>query len=154
MNQLAVRYSRLRSKRSLFRIALVVTICLFATGQFRRSRYPRYDALINAIDRKDANALKAELDRGTNPDAYPDDRDSLYAEEGITPLNYAIDKGDYESVKVLLDYRANPQLRRPVALQPASHCKRPARHCTRREYRNRATSCQIWGGAIGSSLYL
>ena len=110
MNQSVRCYSRLRSKRSLFRVALVVTICLFATGQFRRSRYPRYDALINAIDRKDTNALKAELDRGTNPDAYPDDRDSLYAEEGITPLNYAIDKGDYESVKVLLDYRANPNL--------------------------------------------
>lgn len=89
-------------------IALAVLYVTLAFRDEPAPSYPRYDALMAAIGKKNPAAVEAELRKGTDPNAYPNDAASIRNESDISPLNEAISDGNLEVIRVLLDYRADP----------------------------------------------
>lgn len=72
--------------------------------------YPRYEALMAAVDKHDAKTVRLLLNQGTNPNEYPNDPDSIQAEADYTVLNCAVDDGDEAIVTLLLDHHADPNM--------------------------------------------
>jgi ankyrin repeat protein len=73
-----------------------------------RPRYPAYEALMAAVDKHDAKQVRQLLAQGTDPNKFPDDPDSIQAEDDSSVLNCAVDEGNEDIVKALLDYHADP----------------------------------------------
>ena len=73
-------------------------------------RYPKYEALINAIVLRDLNGMERCLRSGTNPNEFPVDERSLAYENDVSPLDAAIQTRDTQIVGLLLKYHADPNL--------------------------------------------
>jgi hypothetical protein len=98
-------------------VSIVGSLCLWAIAQGVRvayglfpPRYPQYEALMTAIEHHDVRAAGLELDRGTDPNRYPNDAVSVAAEADVSPLNVACDDDGIEIVRMLLDHRADPNM--------------------------------------------
>ena len=69
-----------------------------------------YDALISAIDGHEVRVVRAVLETGVEPNAFPDSDWARAREEDITPLNEAVVIGNPAVVKLLLEFGANPNV--------------------------------------------
>lgn len=61
-----------------------------------------------AINAGNVEQVKAILNAGVNPNAYPDSWANLTLEDDITPLNQAAEDGNAEIVEQLLNHGADP----------------------------------------------
>ena len=69
-----------------------------------------YDRLMEAVEAKNPTLVETLLDSGINPNVYPNADADLQAEDDYTVLNVAVDTGDLEIVKILLDHGADPNM--------------------------------------------
>jgi ankyrin repeat protein len=60
---------------------------------------------MNAIERGDVRDVKEQLDSGTDPNAYPNQD-----EDDLSPLNFAVERGNRAAIKLLLDHHADPNI--------------------------------------------
>ncbi len=94
-----MKRKRIKAVRALTLLAiLLLAVQLFT--HFAKSS--PYDRLMGAIERGDAEAVKAELDKGTNPNNLPPAID-----EPIAPMCAAAQGGNLEIVQLLLDRGAD-----------------------------------------------
>jgi ankyrin repeat protein len=75
---------------------------------FRPPHPAGYDALLGAINREDAEGVKAVLDSGVNPNLYPNAEADIQLEDDIVPLDQAAENGNAEIVELLLNHGADP----------------------------------------------
>jgi len=101
---------------TLFGVTVVVGGLVFAATTFffgnplTRPHYPKYEVLLAAVESHDAVKVRTLLAHGTDPNEFPNDADSVMAEADSTVLNVAVDEGNEDVVKTLLDYHADPNL--------------------------------------------
>lgn len=101
---------------TVFGVTVVVVGLVFAATTFffgnplTRPRYPKYEALLAAVESHDAVKVRTLLAHGTDPNEFPNDPASIQAESDLSILNDAVDEGNEDVVKALLDYHADPNL--------------------------------------------
>lgn len=79
--------------------ACVCGACIIFKGHTAADAYPRYHALMDAIDRNDLAAVKSQIKNGTNPNDFPPMNND---EDDIAPLCAAVSGKQLGMVKLLL----------------------------------------------------
>jgi len=71
---------------------------------------PGYEDLMDAIENRSPKRVKEILDTGVDPNRYPHTEEDYSREVAITPLNYALEKGQVSVVSLLLNHGADPNM--------------------------------------------
>ena len=93
-------------------LILLALLCLpsWYSSYAHATKYKDYDLLMSAIDHQNLEAVKRELDKGINPNTFPNDFLSIQNEDDVAPLCVAVDEDNLEIVKLLLDRGADPNI--------------------------------------------